>query len=73
MIRILVADDDPLVREMIAMILEDEGYTVETAEHGAEALKKFNAEESIGLIVSDMNMPELDGLGLIKAVRDAGC
>ncbi len=57
---------------MIAMILQEEGYAVETAEHGAEALQMFNAERSIGLIVSDMNMPEMDGLGLIKAIRDAG-
>lgn len=71
-ITILVADDDPLVREMIAMILQDEGYAVETAEEGADALKKFGAGDGIGLIVSDMNMPELDGLGLIKAVRGLG-
>ena len=71
-VSILVADDDPLVREMIAMILRDEGYAVDTAENGAEALHKFGAGNSIGLIVSDMNMPEMDGLGLIKAVRNAG-
>ncbi|MGC2061370.1 MAG: SpoIIE family protein phosphatase [Thermodesulfovibrionales bacterium] len=69
---VLVADDDPLVREMIAIILEDEGYHVDTAESGAEALEKFNSGDSIGLIVSDMNMPGLDGLGLIRAVRDTG-
>ncbi|MBI5076107.1 MAG: SpoIIE family protein phosphatase [Nitrospirae bacterium] len=71
-VTILVADDDPLVREMIAMILQDEGYIVETAEHGAEALKKFGSGDAISLIVSDMNMPEMDGLGLINAVRTAG-
>jgi len=71
-VRVLVADDDPLVRDMIAIILEDEGYHVDTAEHGAEALKKFNSGDTIGLIVSDMNMPEMDGLGLIRAVRNAG-
>ena len=70
--RILLADDDPLVREMIAMILQEEGYTVETAEHGAEALHKFKAEKDTGLIVSDMNMPEMDGLALIRAVRYTG-
>ncbi|MBI5846991.1 MAG: SpoIIE family protein phosphatase [Nitrospirae bacterium] len=71
-ITILVADDDPLVREMIAMILQDEGYILETAEDGVDAFKKFGAGDVIGLIVSDMNMPEMDGLGLIKAVRGLG-
>lgn len=71
-ITILVADDDPLVREMIAMILQEEGYALETAEDGADALKKFGAGDGIGLVVSDMNMPEMDGLGLIKAIRVLG-
>ncbi|MHB8880569.1 MAG: PP2C family protein-serine/threonine phosphatase [Thermodesulfovibrionales bacterium] len=71
-VSILVADDDPLVREMIAIILQDEGYQVDTAENGAEAFNKFLTGDPINLIVSDMNMPELDGMGLISAVRDAG-
>lgn len=71
-VHILVADDDPLVRDMIAIILQDEGYHVDTAEHGAEALKKFSSGEAPGLIVSDMNMPEMDGLALITAVRETG-
>lgn len=71
-VNVLVVDDDPLVRDMIAMILEDGGYAVDTAENGAGALAKFKSGSGIGLIVSDMNMPELDGLGLIKAVRETG-
>ncbi len=71
-VNVLVADDDPLVRDMIAIILQDEGYRVDTAENGAEALKKFSSGEDVGLIVSDMNMPEMDGLSLIRAVRDRG-
>ncbi|MDP2156707.1 MAG: SpoIIE family protein phosphatase [Nitrospirota bacterium] len=71
-VSILVADDDPLVREMIAMILQDVGYAVDIAENGAEALKKFGSGDVFGLIVSDMNMPEMDGLGLIKAIRKTG-
>ncbi|MBI5633965.1 MAG: SpoIIE family protein phosphatase [Nitrospirae bacterium] len=71
-VNILVADDDPLVREMIAMILQDEGYAVDTAENGVDALKKFGSGNVIGLIVSDMNMPEMDGLGLIRTIRDTG-
>ena len=70
--RVLVVDDDPFVLEMIAAILQDAGYEVLAAGNGAEALALFAAAAGIGLIVSDMNMPEMDGLGLIKAVRGAG-
>ncbi|MBA4372720.1 MAG: hypothetical protein C0402_07620 [Thermodesulfovibrio sp.] len=70
-VSILVADDDPLVRDMIAIILQDEGYHVDTAEDGAEALQKFSSGSTFGLIVSDMNMPGMDGLALIRAVREA--
>lgn len=69
--RILVADDDPFVGEMLAFILEDEGYQVETAESGEDALEKFGASQEIGLLISDMNMPGMSGLELIAAIRAA--
>jgi len=69
---VLVVDDDPFVRDLIASILQEGGYGVLTAGNGAEAAALFNATEGIGLIVSDMNMPEMDGIGLIGAVRGAG-
>ena len=69
--RILVVDDDPFVGEMLAMILEDEGYGVETAESGEDALDKFIAAPDIGLLISDMNMPGMSGLELIAAIRAA--
>ncbi len=69
--KILVVDDDPFVAEMLAMILEDEGYGIETAESGEDALEKFNASPDIGLLISDMNMPGMSGLELIAAIRAA--
>ncbi|MEW5746601.1 MAG: response regulator [Nitrospirota bacterium] len=68
-IRILMADDDPFVRDMVGFILESSDYTVETAENGREALEKYKAGSGFHVIISDMNMPEMDGRALIREVR----
>jgi CheY-like chemotaxis protein len=60
---ILVVDDQPLVAALTADILGLEGYEVETAKNGREALEKI-AARSYDLILSDLKMPELDGVGL---------
>jgi CheY-like chemotaxis protein len=69
--RILVVDDDPFVAEMLAVILDADGYTVETAEDGEDALAKFAASPDTGLVISDMNMPGMTGLELIGRIRVA--
>ena len=60
---ILVVDDEPLVAAIMADILGLEGYEVETSKNGREALEKI-AARSYDLILSDLQMPELDGVGL---------
>src|SRR6266849_6240499 len=60
---ILVVDDEPLVAALIADTLGLEGYEVETAKNGREALEKI-AARSYDLILSDLKMPELEGVGL---------
>lgn len=70
--KILVVDDDPFIREVLAAILEEEGYGLDTAEDGVEALEKFSADPAVGLIVSDMNMPRMGGLELIGKIRESG-
>lgn len=67
--RILVVDDDPFVAEMLAVILDEEGYEVETAENGLDALAKFTPDT--GLVISDMNMPGMSGLELIGEIRSS--
>ncbi|MDD2854615.1 MAG: ATP-binding protein [Desulfuromonadaceae bacterium] len=71
-IKILSVDDDVFVREMLSSILEAGGYSIIMAENGREALEKCLYDESIDLIVSDVNMPEMDGLQLIKEIRTHG-
>ena len=58
--RVLVVDDDDTIRELIAMALVDEGYEVETAVHGKEALDQVG-KCALSLILLDMRMPVMDG------------
>ena len=67
--KILIVDDDVFVLEMLSSILEASGYLTETAENGRQAIEKYIADPSIALIVSDVNMPEMDGIQLIKELR----
>lgn len=67
---ILVIDDDEINRLLISKSLRHAGYSILTAENGVEALKLL--ERSIpNLIISDIMMPELDGIGLLKIIRSS--
>lgn len=65
---ILVVDDDPHIREVIVFALENAGMATAQAEDGAQALSMYTAKP-YDLIVLDINMPEMDGLELCKALR----
>src|SRR6185369_2920635 len=66
--RVLVVDDSASVRQVQKVVLSAAGYEVVEAVDGRDALAKL-AGRSIHLILTDLNMPNLDGLGLIRAVR----
>ena len=65
---ILVVDDEPLVAAVIADTLGLEGYEVEMAKNGREALQKI-AARSYDLILCDLLMPDLDGVGLYRELE----
>lgn len=67
--RILLVEDSPFFRNMIQNYLEGAGYEVEVAENGKEALGRLLSGEKFDLIVTDLEMPEMDGFELIKEVR----
>lgn len=69
--RILVVDDDPNVCDMVALALEDAGHDVVTAHNGRNALRKIE-NAGIDLVVSDVNMPQMDGFVLCREVRARG-
>jgi two-component system, chemotaxis family, sensor kinase CheA len=66
---LLVVEDSFMVRELQRSILEAAGYHVVTARHGVEALEQLAAHGEIELVVTDVDMPEMDGLTLTEAIR----
>ena len=66
--RVLVVDDTTLVRKVIAARLRGAGYRVAEATDGQEALELFRKQAS-AVVITDVNMPRLDGLGLLAALR----
>jgi len=67
--KVLVVEDSFTVRELQRSILEAAGYPVVTARDGREALGVLDRNPDIELVVTDLEMPELDGLGLTRAIR----
>ncbi len=67
---ILVVDDFPTMRRIVRSLLKELGFTnVEEAEDGQEALAKLRGGEGIQFVISDWNMPNLDGLEMLKQIR----
>jgi two-component system OmpR family response regulator len=66
--RVLVADDEPNIREVISFALERAGYCVATARNGSEALQQLR-RGPVDLIVLDIGMPEMDGLEVCRQIR----
>ena len=69
MARILIVDDDAHIVAVMSLWLTQHGYDIVEAANGAEALETLG-ETSVDLIISDVNMPQMDGLAFARAVRD---
>ena len=69
--RVLVVDDDRAHREMLRVVLTELGLPVDTAEDGVQALAQL-AKSTPALMLLDMHMPNLDGLGTLRAMQDRG-
>ncbi len=67
---ILIVDDSKTVRNLVAFIMKKEGFKVTTAEDGLDGLEKLYSVEKVDLIISDVNMPRMDGFTYIKTVRE---
>ena len=68
-ITILIADDDPIFRELIRDMLKKESYIVIEAENGSDALQAFYDNSEIDLIILDVMMPELSGWEVLDEIR----
>lgn len=66
---ILLIDDDELVLQSVASLLQSRGYTVEKARNGFEAIEKAQ-QKKFDLVISDIRMPGMDGIELIQRLRE---
>lgn len=67
---VLIVDDSKTVRNLVAFILKAEGIKVTTAEDGLDGLEKLYSMADVDLILTDINMPRMDGFSFIIAVRE---
>ncbi|MGH2672870.1 MAG: response regulator, partial [Actinomycetota bacterium] len=67
--RVLVVDDEPMVREVLARYLEQEGYAVDLAEDGEQALAAYEAATP-DLVLLDLMLPRIDGLEVFRRMRE---
>ncbi|HXG31313.1 MAG TPA: response regulator, partial [Thermodesulfobacteriota bacterium] len=66
--KILVVDDNQTTRKLIGMYLKSRGLNVVFAENGLDAIEKL-ADPDVGLVLTDLNMPYMDGLEFVKTLR----
>src|SRR3954454_21956741 len=69
--RVLIADDDPIALEILRDMLETAGHEVFAVENGKAALDEL-AREECSLVITDWEMPELNGLDVCRAIRQMG-
>ena len=69
-LKILIADDERDILEIMAKKILEAGYQVTTAQDGEEALAKIKSEDP-DVILLDLNMPKLDGFGVLKRIRES--
>jgi len=68
--RVLIVDDSRVTRRLLSSILKSDGYVVDEAENGLDALEKLSAVKT-DLIIADLNMPNMDGMTFVRSVREA--
>jgi two-component system response regulator PilR (NtrC family) len=70
MSNILVVDDEPSYRQILTLVFESEGHQIRIAANGREALDRL-AEEPADLVVSDIRMPDMDGIEMLRNIRES--
>ena len=68
--KILIIDDSAAIRQSISFILQQEGYETVEAQDGQDGLKMLESIGALDLIITDVNMPNLDGIGFIRKARE---
>jgi CheY-like chemotaxis protein len=68
--KILIAEDEELTRTILSGFFKEHGYTVFEGMDGEEALTAYKEHQDISLIITDIKMPKMDGIELIRAIRE---
>ncbi len=66
--KFLVVDDSASMRQLVSSTIKEAGYEVVEAENGTDALSKLN-NGKVDMVITDLNMPDMDGIELIKKLR----
>ncbi|MES2616068.1 MAG: response regulator [Bdellovibrionota bacterium] len=67
--KILVVDDSRTIRQQVGFTLSKEGFEIIEAEDGRDALNQLQSNTDISMVVSDVNMPKMNGLEMVEAIR----
>lgn len=67
--KILIVDDDKTTLKLLSLYMKSKGYSVVTAENGFDAFEKIAKEGDINFILTDLNMPYMDGIEFIKNLK----
>ncbi len=69
---IMIVDDSPSIRKVVGIALSGVGYTILEGTDGADALVQLEERKDVDLILCDVNMPNVDGMGFVKRLRAEG-
>lgn len=70
-LNVLAIDDSRTIRELLQQALGKAGFTVKTANDGIEGVETFK-ESNVDVVITDINMPRMDGFGVITSIREGG-
>ena len=70
--KILIVDDSRTIRQQVSFTLSKGGYDVVEAEDGLQGIEKLKSEDGVAMVISDVNMPNMDGLEMVETIsKDA--
>jgi len=70
--KVMIVDDSKTIRQQVSFTLTKGGFTVIEAEDGQDGISKLGSNTDISMIISDVNMPNMNGIEMVEAIKAAG-